>query len=65
MYSPRTSRKNSSNGVELPVICEPTSTLGDGTMMENDNNNNNVEKIVDEEVEKLIKFKNTKTERLS
>lgn len=51
-YSPRTSRKNSGN--ELSIISEPT--IG-----EEQGNNEEAEKIVNSEVEKLIKFKNKKS----
>jgi len=50
-YSPRTSRKNSGN--ELSIISEPT--IG-----EEPGDNEEAEKIVNNEVEKLIKFKNKK-----
>ena len=53
-YSPRASRKNSNNGNELPMISEPS-------IDEETTDNEEIQKIVKNEVDKLIKF-NTKNE---
>lgn len=61
-YSPRATRKNSNNGVELPIISEPTSldeNDGDGDADDADETkreNEEIQKLVKKEVDRLLKF---------